>query len=201
PNYTGSDSGSLVIAKATAGVVVDSLNVLYDGQPKPVGVTTNPSGLTTQVTYDGLEEAPSAVGSYAVVVVIDDTNYEGTANELLTIEASLDSWRESFGLVSADPFADEDGDGWFAVAEYLYDTDPTNGTSSPSMVPMLDATTFSLVTPPPVDRPDASVVGEVSSGLSQWTSDGVTDTGTGFSVPRSEPSRFLRLRFSYDSGE
>lgn len=198
-NYTGSANDSLVIAKATAVITLDGLDVLYDGLPKPITSTTDPTGLTVLVTYNGSGTAPAAVGSYTVAASIDEPNYEGAAGGTLNIGASFLSWEESFALTSSDPFADEDGDGWPAVAEYLFDTNPGDKLSAPTLETAIDATTFSLVTPPPVTRPDATLSGETSDDLQTWTADGVTPTGTGFAVQRTGPTGYLRLRFSYDA--
>ncbi len=87
PGYTGSASGSFVIGKATATVTLGDLAQTFDGAPKPVSVTTAPAGLAVDVTYDGSATAPSAVGSYAVVATVNDSNYEGSANGTLVIES------------------------------------------------------------------------------------------------------------------
>ena len=84
-NYQGSASGTLVIAKAAGIVTLGSLNQTYDNTPKSATATTNPSGLTVYFTYDGSPTAPTAVGSYAVVGTINDTNYQGSATDTLVI--------------------------------------------------------------------------------------------------------------------
>ncbi len=84
-NYTGSISGTLVIAKATAVVNLSNLNQVYDGTPKTVTASTTPAGLTVDLTYDTSSTAPTNAGSYAVVGTINDPNYNGTANATLVI--------------------------------------------------------------------------------------------------------------------
>jgi len=84
-NYAGTASGTLVIAQATATVTLGDLEQQYDGSPKQVSVTTNPSGLTVVVTYDGSTTAPSATGSYAVIATVNETNYTGSAEGTLVI--------------------------------------------------------------------------------------------------------------------
>ena len=84
-NYTGSAAGTLVIGQGTATVTLGSLSVIYDGTPKSATATTAPSGLKVTFTYDGLETAPTDVGSYAVVGTIDDPNYTGSASGTLEI--------------------------------------------------------------------------------------------------------------------
>ena len=85
PNYQGSASGTLVIAKATASVSLDNLSQTYDGNPKSASVSTSPSGLTVTVTYNGSTTAPTNAGSYAVVATVVDPNYLGSANDSLNI--------------------------------------------------------------------------------------------------------------------
>jgi hypothetical protein len=45
-----------------------------------------PAGLNVDVTYNGTNEAPSAIGNYNMVVNVNDTNYAGTATATFTIE-------------------------------------------------------------------------------------------------------------------
>ncbi|MEI6655190.1 MAG: YDG domain-containing protein, partial [Verrucomicrobiota bacterium] len=74
------------ILPAAAGVVLGNLAPTYDGSPKPVAVTTTPSGLAVTVSYDGSATVPSATGSYAVVATVTDPNYTGTAAGTLVIQ-------------------------------------------------------------------------------------------------------------------
>src|SRR5206468_5266496 len=84
-NYQGSASGTLVIGKATALVTLGSLTPTYDGTPKSATATTNPLGLTVNLTYNGSPTAPTHAGSDAVVGTVNDTNYQGGANGTLTV--------------------------------------------------------------------------------------------------------------------
>jgi len=84
-NYQGSASGTLTIGQATATVSLSNLDQIYDGQPKPVAVTTDPAGLSVDVTYNGSPTAPANAGSYAVVATVTDANYQGSASGTLTI--------------------------------------------------------------------------------------------------------------------
>jgi len=77
---------AIVIEKATAMIYLPLETLAYyDGSPKPVTVTTEPTGLNVIVTYDGSTSAPSAVGSYTVVATVNDANIQGTASGTLTI--------------------------------------------------------------------------------------------------------------------
>jgi len=84
-NYEGTNTGTLVISKATATVNISNLSQQYDGSPKPVTVTTNPIGLAVTITYNGSTTVPSQPGDYAVVATINESNYEGTASATLVI--------------------------------------------------------------------------------------------------------------------
>jgi hypothetical protein len=77
PNYSGSASGTMVVAKAQASLALDQLAQNYDGTPKSARVTTSPAGLTVvTVTYNGSTQPPRDVGSYAVVASLSNTNYD-----------------------------------------------------------------------------------------------------------------------------
>jgi len=85
-NYIGSNSGTLVIAKATATISLAPLAQSYDGTPKVVTATTVPAGLTVNITYDnGNAVAPIYPGAHPVSAAIDDANYQGTLQETLNI--------------------------------------------------------------------------------------------------------------------
>lgn len=89
PNYLGSASGSLVVAKATASVELSGLLQAYDGSPKSVTATTTPSGLGLAISYDGSPTPPSAAGSYAIVATVVDANHSGSASGTLVISNGL----------------------------------------------------------------------------------------------------------------
>ncbi len=71
--------------KLTAAVTLSGLNYVYDGTPKQATVSTDPSGLTVDVTYNGSATAPVNAGTYAVVATVNDANYQGSATGTLTI--------------------------------------------------------------------------------------------------------------------
>jgi hypothetical protein len=85
PGYSGTTTGTLVIAKATATVTLGNLTQTADGTAHTVAVTTNPPGLPVTITYNGSPDAPSAPGSYQVVATVNDPNYQGSATGTLTI--------------------------------------------------------------------------------------------------------------------
>jgi sugar lactone lactonase YvrE len=85
PNYTGTTTGTLVIAKATATVTLSNLSQTYTGSPLSATATTTPAGLAVSLTYNGSATAPTAAGSYTVVATVNDPNYTGTATGTLVI--------------------------------------------------------------------------------------------------------------------
>jgi fibronectin type 3 domain-containing protein len=84
-NHTGTATGTLMIAKATATLAFDSLRQVYDGTPKPVTVTTDPAGLTVNLTYDGGVTPPIWPGSFDVVATVANPNYAATISDTLAI--------------------------------------------------------------------------------------------------------------------
>ena len=75
----------LTINKAAATVSLGGLAATYDGTVKNATASTTPSALNVTFTYAGSATAPSAVGTYAVVGTINDTNYAGNATGSLVI--------------------------------------------------------------------------------------------------------------------
>ena len=84
-NYSGSASGTLVIAKGTATVTLGSLSQTYNGSAKAATATTSPADLAVIFTYNGSTTAPTATGSYPVVGTVNDSNYSGSAIGTLVI--------------------------------------------------------------------------------------------------------------------
>lgn len=83
--YQGSTTAPLVVAKAPASVTLSNLNQVYNGSARPVGVVTVPAGLSFSLTYNGLSAAPINAGSYPVSLIINDTNYAGSASGTLNV--------------------------------------------------------------------------------------------------------------------
>jgi hypothetical protein len=137
--YQGSAAGTLVVAKATAGVALGGLSHFHDGSPKSATVTTDPLGLSVAVTYDGSGSAPSAIGSYAVTALVAEVNYAGSAVGTLvisqmTVSNLFEQWlQDDQGQNPEDPDfawdADVDEDGATTYEEFLADTDPAASNS------------------------------------------------------------------------
>ena len=84
-NWQGVSTGTLVIAKAAAVVTLGDLSHTYDGAEKYATATTVPTGLVVEVTYDGLTNAPTLAGRYAVTGTVNEANWQGSATGTLVI--------------------------------------------------------------------------------------------------------------------
>jgi hypothetical protein len=102
-NYECSTSGTLIISTATATLTLGDLAQTYDGTAKAASATTAPAGIAFELTYNGLVEAPSAAGSYAVTCTVYDVNYAGSTNGTLVIS------KASASVTLGDLFAIYDG--------------------------------------------------------------------------------------------
>ena len=79
-------SGTMNIGKANASVTLTQSSKTYDGNPLGLpSITTNPSGLSTSLTWNGSSTAPSNVGSYTVLATINDGNYQGSNSITVSI--------------------------------------------------------------------------------------------------------------------
>ena len=85
PNYTGSRAGTLVIRKATTKVKLSNLRQIYNGNERPVTVTTTPSNIPVIITYRNGSAVPVNAGNYRVMATVDDTNYSGAATSTLSV--------------------------------------------------------------------------------------------------------------------
>lgn len=90
-NYYGSVTNVLLINQAYATVNIADLSQTYTGSPQTAFVTTVPSNLTVNLTYNGSSNAPVNAGSYTVVATVDDTNYEGSSTNTLLISQATAS--------------------------------------------------------------------------------------------------------------
>lgn len=82
---TSTSAAATLTVRPQAGVVLSNLTPTYSGNPQPVTVTTTPTGLTVEVTYDGASTPPVNAGSYAVVATVVDTSYVGSASGTLVV--------------------------------------------------------------------------------------------------------------------
>lgn len=84
-HFSGEAQMELTVNKATAQVTITELNQEFNGNPRPVTVTSVPAGLPVTVLYDGVATVPHAIGEYAVSAAVTDNNYTGAANAVLLI--------------------------------------------------------------------------------------------------------------------
>ena len=161
PNFAGSATGTLVIAKGVATIALGDLVQHFDGLPKSVAATTEPGGLAVNLTYDGWDAAPTAEGSYEVTATVSDPNYVGFASGTLAIVAAIDplkQWLQSRSLNPQDSRyatnVDADGDGRSTWEEYVADTDPNNSADVFEVVGSYgdEPGTIQMVFPTSVDR-------------------------------------------------
>ena len=210
PNYQGSASATLIIDKATATIILGNLTQTYDGSPKPISATTTPEGLAVDITYNALPDAPIEVGTYSIVVTVNDPNHQGSASSTLVIEAGNDivSWKnehfseaeQTAGLAAED--ADPDFDGLPNLAEFALGADPREFT--PPLVPTLDETGLSLIFNRPANLTGVTYGAESTDELGIWSPIPleVIQEGDPETVRARDPlttgdpsKRFLRLRF------
>jgi hypothetical protein len=85
-NYIALESeGTLNIVGGQATISLSNLSQVYDGTPKTVSATTNPSNLTYTITYNGVSVAPTNAGVYELSATITDPNYTGAVTGTLEI--------------------------------------------------------------------------------------------------------------------
>lgn len=123
------------VNRAQAVVELGDLLQNYDGSPRAVSVVTVPEGLNVEMTYNGDDEPPVALGSYEVEAVVNDLRYQGNATGMLVVEtrtfASYEDWSSFYELegVEAAAGSDPDGDGVSNLMEYALGADPQAYTS------------------------------------------------------------------------
>ena len=83
------------VTKAAATVTLGDLAQTYDGTPKSASATTDPAGLTVEITYDGSATVPVNAGTYAATGTINDVMYQGSAADTLVV-AKADQTIENF---------------------------------------------------------------------------------------------------------
>ncbi|WP_193214814.1 MBG domain-containing protein [Luteolibacter marinus] len=209
PNYQGSASGTLTVAKATATIGFSGLAATFDGTPKAVVASTTPGGLAVDLTYDGSPDAPLAIGTYQVSATIDDPNHSGTAAAELVISGqSYAQWQAleftpaEILAGDADADADIDRDGLVNFAEHALGTDPHAFTPPPAFV--LDPGFLTLTFTRPIGLADVDYHAESGTNPGPWSPVVLEVTGATATtetvrarVARSlAPDRqFLRLRF------
>ncbi len=84
-----SNTATLVVNPAPAGLTLSNLVSAYDGTPHPVTLTTTPAGLPVTITYDGNATPPTNPGTYTVVATSRSPDYTGsvTGTQIITVTA------------------------------------------------------------------------------------------------------------------
>jgi N-acetylneuraminic acid mutarotase len=85
PYYSGIKTNTLIVSKATGLVIITNLTFVYDGNPHPATITTSPTGLLVNVTYNSITNVPVNAGSYTVRGVITNQNHQGSNTATLVI--------------------------------------------------------------------------------------------------------------------
>jgi hypothetical protein len=188
---------SLTISKATATLTISGTNQTYNGSPRPVSVNTTPSGLTTQVTYNGGLSAPTDPGTYAILASVNDNNYQGSSSASLLL-GGIDN-----------PTGDSNGNGLPNLLEYaLLDmgstgtnpnitggyitqqsvTGTTNSNSTLSLIALVRTNDSRLSY-----LPQASV----DLGSSNWA---ITGFSTNIPSQTNVPTGFQRREYQFNAG-
>lgn len=190
PNGQGYKTMAATIYAAIGGmipatVVLDDLVHVFDGTSKGATAITTPTGLSVDITYNGSETEPTAMGDYSVSAVIDDASFEGSTTGTLEIVTAIDFWRYThFGSTDnsgdgADSF-DFDNDGMINLLEYAMGLDPRVPGPSPVTYDVVGG--FLTITAP--KNPDATDVtfsaesGPSPGSLSAATTALVSETPT-----------------------
>jgi len=97
-NAAADELRSFTVIEGHAQIMIDGLieevvTRKYDGTAKNLDVTTEPTGLTVVITYDGLYDAPTEIGEYAFETWVDDPNY-----------SSEDKVTGTLAIIKSDPF-------------------------------------------------------------------------------------------------
>ncbi|MCB1204406.1 MAG: SUMF1/EgtB/PvdO family nonheme iron enzyme [Verrucomicrobiae bacterium] len=86
-NYHAAEpvSHTFTVTKATATVNLSGLDQVYNGNPRIVSATTNPMGLSVDLTYAGSESPPTSAGTYEVIGTIVSEIYQGSKTANLVV--------------------------------------------------------------------------------------------------------------------
>jgi hypothetical protein len=142
-NYTGTGTGTLVVAKGPATVTLGSLAQTYTGSPLPATVASSPTGLTVGLTYtggNGIGYGPSSIpptgaGSYTVVGTVNNADYSGTGSGTLvisggTVTVTLGNLAQNYTGSPLAASANTSPVGLMVVFSYTGDNGTTYGPSS-----------------------------------------------------------------------
>ena len=91
-------NGQLEIEKAVAVIVLEDLEQIADGTERVPEISTNPAGLSFDVTYNGSPDLPVEAGSYEVLVTISDKNYRGEQTAVFLLNSALSAPLKDFEI-------------------------------------------------------------------------------------------------------
>lgn len=80
---------SVTVNPAAATITLANLSQTYDGSLRVATATTEPNGLSFEITYDGSATPPVNAGSYPVEAVITNPNYQGGDSGTLGVAKAL----------------------------------------------------------------------------------------------------------------
>ena len=152
-NYTTVvGSVSVTVNKASATVTFGSLNQTFTGSPIAAAFTTNPTGLTVSITYNGSSTAPINVGSYAVLATVNESNFLGTAsgNMVIAKATATIAWNPSATIsygtnLAASLTATAAASGNSVAGTFIYTAQPSGGsTSAVTAATVLPAGSYTL---------------------------------------------------------
>jgi MBG domain len=140
-NYTGSATATLSIGAATPSItLLGSTNNPYNGLPYTLSSSVVPGGIPVTITYNGITNAPVAVGSYAVMAsngadTVNSNWVASSTNATLTIYDPTSDWRQAYyGTTNnSGPAASTAlcGNGYNNNTAYAFGINPTSPVTSP----------------------------------------------------------------------
>ena len=160
-------SRSFGVNKASASVSLQNLLQAPDGGAKTVTVTTNPSGLPIQVTYDGGTSAPTLTGRYTVAAAVNHPLYEGSATATLVLDHRAD--RKIAAPEEEAPESNGSDTPWADNRAGIYDGLLREASDGTTLVGAIEKLT--------VSRPKPGAAGGSLSGRLRWQGRNVTLRG------------------------
>ena len=132
--YTGSTTGTMVVAPEPCTITFTKLTFTYDGDAQKAQAKTSPSAAGATFTYNGSSTAPTLVGSYSVVATAKSSNYTGTESGTETITPIApkvsDEGTSVIGAFSATLKAKVNPKGSSTTVYFQYGTTSSYGTNT-----------------------------------------------------------------------
>jgi hypothetical protein len=134
-------NAGLTVNPIPVAVTLGNLNQTYNGGPRPVTVTTNPTPKAYSVTYEGQTTEPVNAGNYAVVATVTEPNHQGSTSGTLVVAKATQAI--TFGALT---------DVQLTTGSLALDTTSSSGlpvsyTSSNSAVATVSGNTVTLLSP------------------------------------------------------